>query len=752
MIFKIGNVDVFFPYDLVFPEQLKYMAEIKNALESNGHYVVEITYGAGKTEALLSILVSYQLYLKSKQEQCPKMVYCLRTPTEIQRSLVVLRHLYVYVKNVSNSCFVVTEYTPPESICAEKVSLLDDRPDTAAHKTSSRLRTSMCCNHCKNASNLQIPFGVYAKCDIQRIAHENGMNPCSVARKLELCSDFIVCTYSHMIDPRINDIVLRNVSNDSVIIFDEAHSIESTCVESFSVDIQRGTLDSAARALRKIEERIAFIKAEQHDVLAGEYIRMKDKITRKDGECISYLYNSGNYDYVPGNIRHATHFVSVLKRLNEFFKTKLKSTQVTTESPTLFCQNIKELTFIDRKTLSFTSQRLQILMQTIFLEEDAESGSLRKVAEFATLASLKDTGFSIIFEPFESKSSSAFNPVLRLCCFDSSLAMKQVCSRFRKLLITGGTLGQLDMYSRMLGLEAVNSIEICSSLVRSSVCPLIVTKGNDQMTLRAQPDLDREGGGTETGPGECEAPLFSLRSEPAVTRNYGTLVLELSRIVPDGMVVFFPSYAYMEEIVSLWSESMFIAEIMKHKLVFIETPDLSEIGSVIAGYKRACDCGRGGALFLAASSSLCTSIELHDNHCRCAVMLGVPFPNIENITTRKKFEFLQQTHGISMHDFLNFYAMKQAAYCLSYAFRNKKDYGLMILADKRFEDAEKIRRLPRWMQDCIDAGNTNLSVDMAVNIGKRFFREIAQRIESMKCSLLREEDVQNSVTCFINSM
>lgn len=748
MIFKIGDVDVFFPYEFVFPEQLKCMAEVKNALDENGHYVIEMPCGAGKTAALLSILISYQLYLKSGRKQSPKMVYCLRTPSEIQRLLEELRHLSVYVEKVSNSYFVATEYAPPESMCTNKALLQNSRPDVLAHKNGSRLHESRCCNHYEDTRTLQIPFGVYARCDIQRIACENTMSPCSVAKKLEMCSDFIVYTYSHMIDPRVNDMVLRNISNESFIIFDEAHNIESACTESLSVDIQRGTLDSAARALRKIEERISAIKAEQQDVLAGEYLRMKSKITTKSGECISYLYNGGNCDYVPGNIRRATHFVSVLKRLNEFFKTRLKTTHTTIESPVLFCQSIKELTFIDKKTLSFTSQRLQILMETIVLEEDADDSSLRKVAEFATVVSLNDTGFSIIFEPFETLSSSAFNPVLRLCCFDPSLAMRQVRSSSKKLLITGGTLGQLEMYPRILGFEAAKSINVGASLVQGSVCPLIVTKGNDQMTLRAQPELEKEGCGTETGPSECETPSFSLRSEPAVIRNYGTLVLELSRIVPDGMVVFFPSYMYMEEIVSLWSESMFIAEIMKHKLVFIETPNLSETASAIASYKKACDCGRGGALFLAASGNLCASIELQNSHCRCVVVLGVPFPNIENIKTKKRFEFLQQVHGISMLDFVNYYAMKQAAYCLSHVFRSKNDYGLMILADKRFESSERIRRLPKWIQNCIDAGNTNLSVDMAVNIGKRFFREIAQRAESMKCNLLREEDVRNSLNCF----
>lgn len=43
---------------------------------------------------------------------------------------------------------------------------------------------------------------------------------------------------------------------------------------------------------------------------------------------------------------------------------------------------------------------------------------------------------------------------------------------------------------------------------------------------------------------------------PAVIRNYGNLLLEMSAIVPDGIVAFFTSYVYMENIVASWYEQV----------------------------------------------------------------------------------------------------------------------------------------------------------------------------------------------------
>ena len=42
----------------------------------------------------------------------------------------------------------------------------------------------------------------------------------------------------------------------------------------------------------------------------------------------------------------------------------------------------------------------------------------------------------------------------------------------------------------------------------------------------------------------------------AVTRNCGQLLLELCSVVPDGVVAFFTSYAYMEACVAAWYEQV----------------------------------------------------------------------------------------------------------------------------------------------------------------------------------------------------
>lgn len=69
----------------------------------------------------------------------------------------------------------------------------------------------------------------------------------------------------------------------------------------------------------------------------------------------------------------------------------------------------------------------------------------------------------------------------------------------------------------------------CDSFVKNPIA------GNDQVAMTSR---------------------FESREDAAVIRNYGSLVLELVSLVPDGVVVFFTSYLYMENVISTWYDQV----------------------------------------------------------------------------------------------------------------------------------------------------------------------------------------------------
>jgi DNA excision repair protein ERCC-2 len=170
---------------------------------------------------------------------------------------------------------------------------------------------------------------------------------------------------------------------------------------------------------------------------------------------------------------------------------------------------------------------------------------LQEVASFATLVATYDTGFLLILEPYESDTATVPNPILHFTCLDAAIAIKPVFDRFSSVIITSGTISPLEMYPKMLGFTTVVQESYSMTLARRSFLPMIVTRGSDQVAISSG---------------------FQIRNEPSVVRNYGHLVMEFSKITPDGVVVFFPSYLYMESIISMWQSMVSFVLALKRML------------------------------------------------------------------------------------------------------------------------------------------------------------------------------------------
>lgn len=185
------------------------------------------------------------------------------------------------------------------------------------------------------------------------------------------------------------------------------------------------------------------------------------------------------------------------------------------------------------------------------------------ISHFATLVSTYTKGFTIIIEPFDEKSPTVSNPILHFSCLDCSIAIKPVFDRFQCVIITSGTLSPLDMYPKILDFHPTLMTSFTMTLARQCILPMIVTKGNDQVAMSSR---------------------YETREDIAVIRNYGNLLVEMASIVPDGMVCFFTSYLYMENVVASWYDQGIIDQLLKYKLLFIETQDAAETSLALFNY------------------------------------------------------------------------------------------------------------------------------------------------------------------------
>lgn len=255
----------------------------------------------------------------------------------------------------------------------------------------------------------------------------------------------------------------------------------------------------------------------------------------------------------------------------------------------------------------------------------------------------------------------------------------------------------------MLGFNTVVQESYSMTLARRSFLPMIVTRGGDQSAISSG---------------------FKIRNEPGVVRNYGSLLMDFSKITPDGIVVFFPSYLYMESIISMWQGMGILDEIWKFKLILVETPDSQETSLALETYRTACCNGRGAILLCVARGKVSEGIDFDHHYGRTVLCIGVPFQYTESRILKARLEFLRENYRIRENDFLSFDAMRHAAQCLGRVLRGKDDYGIMVLGDRRFQ--KKRNQLPKWINQAMTLAEENLSTDMAVTSAKKFLRAMAQ--------------------------
>ena len=106
---------------------------------------------------------------------------------------------------------------------------------------------------------------------------------------------------------------------------------------------------------------------------------LKDASARRETDMFlanPVLPNDVLKEAVPGNIRHADHFLSFLKRFVEYIKTRLRVQHVVQESPAGFLKDVQQKVCIERKPLKFCAERLASLMRTLEITDLTEFGSL----------------------------------------------------------------------------------------------------------------------------------------------------------------------------------------------------------------------------------------------------------------------------------------------------------------------------------------------------------------------------------------
>lgn len=240
------------------------------------------------------------------------------------------------------------------------------------------------------------------------------------------------------------------------------------------------------------------------------------------------------------------------------------------------------------------------------------------------------------------------------------------------------------------------------------------------------------------GPGGVEFDFnYENRTSPAMIETLGSCLIELSSTIPDGLVVFFPSYAYLSHVVARWQTSSprttknIWDHLIEKKPVFRENKTTIGVDDILNQYSQAVATGKGGLLLSVIGGKMSEGINFSDALGRGVVVVGLPFPNIQSAQWKAKLEYIEQTvtkktgkrddGKLAAKEFYENACMRAVNQSIGRAIRHKGDYACILLLDRRYKASRIEGKLPGWIRGRISPRRESDDFQQMVNRLRAFF-------------------------------
>ena len=301
---------------------------------------------------------------------------------------------------------------------------------------------------------------------------------------------------------------------------------------------------------------------------------------------------------------------------------------------------------------------------------------------------------------------------LKYMLLDPTFHFREIVEEARAVILAGGTMSPMDDYTQHLFAYAE------PSRIQTFSCGHIIPQEN----LLALP-IPKGIGGRDFD------FTFERRSLPATIENLGSSLIEISTVTPDGLIVFFPSYAYLDEVMTSWKSQTIWTRLQTLKPIFQESKSAG-VDMTLASYSEAIAKGKGGLLLSVIGGKLSEGINFSDALGRGVVVVGMPYPNVHTAQWKAKLEYIERstrTRSGSAEEgkaaargFVENSCMRAVNQSIGRAIRHRGDYASIVLLDKRYRNERIMEKLPAWIRQGIsDQGRPD--IEDARNRLKSFF-------------------------------
>lgn len=636
------------------------------------------------TQETLDLAVGFGI--SNANQAIPKIIYASRTHSQLSQAVNELKN---------------TSYKPVISVLGSRDQMCINNDVASLEENNAKVfacRVKISSHSCiyynnleANINNKEFKNEILDIEDLSALGRKHKVCPYFMSRELRAGADLIFMPYNYVLDSKMrqkNSIDLKN----AIILLDEAHNVEKVCEEAASFEVSTSDLANAQadcdECRKMLEERNGMLEEGFDERSSPEY-----GVTVEDTMKLKEIFNKIEKIVMEPNL---TPENSKKVADPQFLFDELKKENIDASSVNAIVDAIDQCNTmlasqatVGIKRKNFALAKIAEVLKTLFCYSDQprnfnhEVGRLYKVVIRLENAKSSKKSQSDIWDLNPAKGKCKVGRKLSYWCFHAGVSMKEIMKQgARSLILTSGTLSPLESFTSELDIPFPVTLQNPHVIGPNQIWAGIITKGPDGVELNSS---------------------YQNRSTPQYQSSLGNLLVNFSRSTPHGLLVFFPSYVLMDEMIKAWSQNGILDRITQSKPHFAEPKDKKSLATQMEMfYENINDPAHKGAIFFAVCrGKVSEGLDFADNNGRVVVITGLPYPPKMDAKVELKMKFLDKNFSrgkISGKQWYSQQASRAVNQAVGRVIRHSKDYGAILLCDVRFTYPDAIARLPIWVK------------------------------------------------------
>ncbi|VVC45636.1 Hypothetical protein CINCED_3A003007 [Cinara cedri] len=556
------------------------------------------------------------------------------------------------------------------------------------------------------------------------------------SRELQKDVDVLFTPYNYIIDPRTRKAQDIQFSED-VIILDEGHNVEKMCEESCSVEISSTDIALCIDAVTDIMKQLYDEKTTQ---FSEEPIQLRPREFSDDDICVLKalfleiekvidgieLSNSTNDKKMEGsyvfrllqgadiNPSNMSKFISFLNAVILY----MSSSNISPHQPKEACLNKFQ-------------QFLECVLQSLGSTGDPKNTD----KYFRTYIQLEQIKYKPKNDTNKLKELKK-GKTIHFWCFSPGFGMRDLLDKnVHSIIITSGTLSPLRATISEIGIPVNVQLQNSHVIKSNQVCASVIKTGPNNKPLICN---------------------YNNRNNSDFLISLGQTLVNFSRIIPGGTLVFFPSYPFLEHCINYWQGCNIWTSIAKNKSLFVEPKNKDVLISVIEEYYKAIRENNGAILLAVYRGKVSEGLDFSDWKARAVLIIGLPYPPYQDPRVVMKREYLdemrkQNIQCLSGQEWYKLEAIKAVNQAMGRVIRHIGDWGSIVFCDERYACDNIKSQLSAWLQPNIKVYN---QFSMAYRDNVKFFKNTGPTIPSavLFSNALFDEPAQATVLRSIESV